>query len=489
MSNSTPNPLTNSFKLQSQRLTKSNYYDIFGSVPYEIAESIANHLHPFDIIRLERVSKKWRFILHSESIYLNAFKRVFETLKFSGVNQTFETHGVRKKVRATIRKQMAWMKHGPIMRFTLKKDDNLEWLQTLFQSYPPYLRYLNNRIVIQGQDCISIISLIDLKCFSLKIPDGISNIKLGGRFTLLKYDRRVVQDGEEKTLSTLFVIDCEAGVLKYELHPCFPTEVICCNDNIIVAAGDWRVSIWNASTGEQIEELGLLRLMERKNEERNDEEVGDNDQVEDEDEIGRDERVGWLGAQITSDNTIVLVWGSSSILPQEDFCHLFFISTRFREYVKLPVYFHGNVAEQLYFGSDATLTVFSLNDSYYIQVSIHPGYGGPSLQYIYISYTLKDSTAKDRYYSDSISQCISPALGYYEASANSVEIKLIGDDGTLTYLYEIVSDGWIYGADENWIVKVDWNKRSVYILGFDDIKCHEFKKALKTSSISWECIE
>jgi hypothetical protein len=236
-------------------------YDPLTSVPAEITEMITELLDPLDIIRLERVSRDWTRILRCDRVYSSALKRFPAVLQFfediDPLDSRLSGDAFCRQAKRWIRKELAWVKDGPIVNVAIKKE-GFQQVHGL-DDFCLNIDFGDDRMSIREPGRLAIVSLSDILT-PVSIPDFESQHRsYAARLTTICADYLV-----RRRNSYIQVFDPKGIALKYSVLAPFvngPDE-FACHDGFFTGIRDFRLVIWDAKTGVQREDINLLDLVE-----------------------------------------------------------------------------------------------------------------------------------------------------------------------------------------------------------------------------------
>jgi len=442
------------------------FIDILGSAPIEISEMIVKYFDPLDIIRLERVSKTWMTILRSDQVSSSAFRRLSgRHFRYQRDSQppSAPVEGWRQLFRRSLCKELGWVKNGPVMKLAVMRkghDEKYPWLSDLDRAASNYdgIQFTNGHIIIKRTNSLSVLYLPSL-AYLCVVPDGVpSQAKLSPNGELLLV--RIHSIG-------LAAFHCRTSTTQYTFSVPFHVEEIACNNNAFAALGESRLSIWNANTGDQIECINLVSLM--------DESEGNNAVLD------------TCDMEITADNTIVARLVTTADESPYTHQHIFLISaldSRLRKHISIDYDYClrfdvGHSERMRVVSTEYGLEIFVLTCDQ---------------QDCWTSYDLLTYDADDEDISVSPRNMetgnqffvgISPTLGcrypwpVEGKKAGVIEIvEDVGDE--MENVNEFAMDGNekidYFFADEDWIVVLD--ERKLNIWGFDEVKCKVLNQSL-----------
>jgi hypothetical protein len=249
-------------------------YDPLTSIPAEVTEMITELLDPLDIICLERVSRNWRSILRCDRVYSSALKRFPAVLqcfkKIDPLDSQLAGDAFCRQAKRWIRKELAWVKDGPIVNVAIKKE-GFEQVHAL----DDWRDYFYSNIQF-GDDCMGIPLHNRLAIVSL--PDISTPVSILPDFESPHYSHQVKRAKLEtlcseylirRQSSEIQVFDPQGITLQYSVSAPFidGPEEFACHDSFFTGIRDFRLVIWDAKTGAQKEDINLLDLVDTESNE------------------------------------------------------------------------------------------------------------------------------------------------------------------------------------------------------------------------------
>jgi hypothetical protein len=453
------------------------HYDPLTSIPAEITEMITGLLDPLDIIRLERVSRNWRRILRSERVYSTALKR------FPGLLQCFKDidpldmqltgDAFCRQAKRWIRKELAWVKNGPIVKVKVKKEDfaQVHGLNNDWARLPSYVEFVDERIVIRASDRLAIVSFPDIST-PVSIPEYMGAHATSTTICTEYLIKRRNPD--------IHVFDRQGINLKYSVVAPFGSgpNQFACHDSFFTGIHEFQLVIWDAKTGVQKDDINLLDIIDAESNQRI-----------------IDRTSSSLYDFAIADGTIVIRYAVHS--PEPPYCsfHLFFISGMDNS-VRKHFALDDTYCDKFGSGHCQNSTISSIGSTIYISYFYLDQQVHEAACYDVITFdsSIDDIVVSEEFFDLDWSEYfvgISPQLvckindgddsddSEYESDADC-KVQILGGDGLQVvneWSMDITERVLRFFANQDWIVIIDaeW----LHIMGFDELKCQLLKESLK----------